>query len=316
MACLILATSSKAVSNGEKVRTASRGPSEEQYGTLAFSSQILIAANSSLDANRFHVAIWAGMLFLGFHLLGGVIDWLSSNSFGIPSNEATAIPWGFPDVLLAIPFALLVGSYLIVRRSPHPVLSQLWVYAIVVGALGLASGPILASLDSSDTLGWGATAFGLARFAALVWFAQRVSMISFGHSLLFIGLVSVLESPSSFYLVQLQSNPRIEWSTPIFVTLVTGALLLRGFAVWALFNVRTIVSSSVALVLSSAVMIVSVAVLFGLSTIFSTPDGLRDMLLVGLAAASSLIAPALALAVTYAIRIRGRACRELQPTQV
>ena len=265
-----------------------------------------------MGANRFQIAIWAGVMFFGFNLLGGQVSRLLIENFGVDWNQAHARPWDFPNVFLAAPLTLLVLSYLHVGHLKHDILAHLWLYAIIAGAIGLISGPVLASFHTAETLGWGTSGFGLARFIVLVWFARKASAISLGHSLLFIGLISVMESTGGFHLARLQDDPPIEWPIPIYVTLVTGEALLRGFAVWTLVKIRTVTSYTRIVALLAVVMVVSVAALFGLATVFSTPSRIQDLFVPGFAALSWMIAPALAMVVTYAVRVRRRTDQDVQ----
>ena len=95
-----------------------------------------------MGSNRVQTIIWAVLFFFGFTLLGGLISWLLHVITGV-SWIRTGLPWEFANIFLVIPSVLLVVSYLAVRRLDHGMLSDLWLYAIVVSAIGFVSAPVM-----------------------------------------------------------------------------------------------------------------------------------------------------------------------------
>ena len=267
-----------------------------------------------MSSSRSQTVIWAVLFFFGFTLLGLLISWLLPAITGV-SWIRTGLPWEFPNLFLVIPFVLLLASYFLVRRLNHYMLSNLWLYAIVVSTVGFISAPVMASANSASTLGWWATAFGVASFAALVWFARRTSAMSFRHSLVFIALTAAVAvpNPNNFIPSHLDGYPSVAPSLPITITLWAGGVLLGAIAVWTLANTRTVVSTTrtvlppvVAILLISASLVAVSAA--GLYEPVDVQDWVVPMLTAGL---SSLIAPILAAGVTHAVRVRGRTGSDL-----
>lgn len=266
-------------------------------------------------AGKSQTVIWAVLFFFGFTLLGWLISWLLPAITGV-SWIRTGLPWEFPNLFLVIPFVLLLASYFLVRRLNHGMLSNLWLYAIVVSTVGFVSDPVMSSANSASTLGWWATAFGVTSFAVLVWFARRVSARSFRHSLVFIALTAAVAvpNPNNFIPSPLDSYPSVAPSFTMQVTLWVGGVLLGVIAVWTLVNTSTVVSGartvlppvSAILLLSAALVAISAA---GLYEPVDVQDWVMPMLTAG---TSSLIVPALAVVVTYAVRVRGRTGSDLQ----
>lgn len=274
-----------------------------------------------MASTRVQTVIWAVLFCLGFSLLGGLLSWLLPAVSGV-TWVRTGLPWEFPNVFLVIPFVLLLASYFHVRLLNHRLLSHLWLYAIVVSPIGFVSAPVMGLASSVSTFGWWATAFGLANFIVLIWFTRSMSAMSFRHSLLFIALAAAVAvpNPNNFIPSHLDAYPSVAPSLPMNITLWAGGVLLGFLAVWALANTRTVVASTRAvmppvlgiLLFASALMALGAAGLV-------QPDSILDwavaMVTAGL---SSLIAPALAVVVTYAVRVRGPTgvtCRRLSHSQ-
>ena len=277
-----------------------------------------------MGASKYRIIIWAGLLFIGFSLLGWLISWLLPETFGTTWSRGFVRPWEVPNVILAAPYVLLVASYYSVRRLNHHMLSHLWLYAIIVGAIGLVSALALGSLDSVSTAGWLSAAFTLAELMVLVWFARKVSAMSFLHSVLFIGLTIAV--PNLTTLIP-HEEPSTVLAIPAYIAILLGSAILSGIAVWALANTETVVSTTrsvlrpvigIALLASVLFILANAGVLFVLAD--GDPAGsvrgidwIGHLLITGL---SSLIAPALAVAATYAVRVRRRIGQELKPTEV
>ena len=269
-----------------------------------------------MGSNRVQTIIWAVLFFFGFTLLGVLISWLLPVISGV-SWIRTGLPWEFPNIFLVIPFVLLVVSYIAVRRLDHRMMSHLWLYAIVVSAIGFISAPVMASADSASTLGLWASAFGVASFAVIIWFARRVSAFSFRHSLLFIALTVAVAvpNPNNYIPSPLDAYPAVAPSLPITITLWAGGILLGVLAIWSLVNTRTVVySTRTVLPLVLAIPMLSAAIMALAATTVMRLDGVLDWIAPVLTGLSSLIAPILAALITYAIRLRVPAGPESEST--
>ena len=267
-------------------------------------------------ASKSQIAIWAALLFLGFGLLAWLISWLLTEIFVVTWSHEAVRPWEYPNVFFVIPVALLLASYFFVRRLNHQMLSFLWLYTIIVVTIGLVSATVEESVASMSSFVWWATAFGLASFTVLVGLARRISAESFRHSVLFIVLTVAVPSSVSLIPSQFHTDPSIAPSLPIYITLWIGGILQGILAVWVLANARSVVSATRTVLSPVIAMLLLTAVLVGLSAIgLYEPDSVLDwavpMLTAGL---SSLIAPILAVAVAYAVRVRGRTGSDLQPS--
>ena len=265
--------------------------------------------------SKSQIAIWAVLFFFGFTLLGWLISWLLPAITGV-SWIRTGLPWEFPNLFLVIPFVLLLVSYFLVRRLNHDMLSNLWLYTIVVSTVGFVSDPVMSSANSASTLGWWATAFGVTSFAVLVWFARRVSARSFRHSLVFIALTMAVPSSVSLIPSQFHTDPSIAPSLPMYITLWVGGVLQGVLAAWVLANTRTVVSTTRNVLPPVMAMLLLTAVLVALSAVdLYEPAGVLHWVMPMLTAGiSSLIVPALAAVVTYAVRVRRREGSDLQPS--
>ena len=269
-----------------------------------------------MSVSKSQIALWAALLFVGFDLLELLISWLLTEAFGVTWSDGAVYPWEFPNVFLVIPFALLLASYFFVRRLNHHMLSYLWLYTIVAITVVLVSASLLESLDPATTLVWWAIALELASLIVLVWFARRISAMSFRHSLLFIALTAVVPSSASFTLSQLHTDPSLAPSLPLYIALWVGVVLMGGLIVWALANIRTVVSTARTVLPPVIAMLLLTVALVALSTTsLYEPVGVLDWVVEMLTAVIlSLIVPALAVAVTYAVRVRGRTGSDVQPS--
>ena len=272
-----------------------------------------------MGSSRVQILIWAVLFFFGFTLLGWLI-WLLLPVISGVTWVRTGLPWEFPNIFLVIPFGLLVASYFFVRRLNHRLLSHLWLYAIVVSTIGLISIPVMASLHSSSAPVWWGTAFGLAGFIAIIWFARKISTISFRHSLLFIALTSAVAvpNPNNFIPSHLDAYPSVGPSLTIAIALWAGAVLLGVLAAWTLANSQTVVSTTrTVLPPVLAVPLLSAANMALAATGFVRPDSILDWIVLMLTAGlSSLMVPTLAVVITYAVRVRGPRGPELEPRWV
>ena len=261
-----------------------------------------------MGASKSRIVIWAASLFLGFNLFTLLISWLLTVTFEIMWIWETARPWEFPSALFAIPFATLVASYFSVRRLNHHILPSLWLYTIIVVAIGLVSVSVERSIDSVSNFVWWAPPILFASFIVLVWFARRISVESFRHSVLFVVLTMAAPTSASLIPAQLQyADPLIGQPLPIYLTIWAGGAVMGVLAVWALANTRTVVSTTRTLLPPVTAMSLLTAVLAGLSAVdLNEPGGVLDwvapMLTAGI---SSLILPTLAVVVTFAFRVRG-----------
>ena len=160
------------------------------------------------------IAFWATMLFLGFQILREFIAApLVIVDFGGDCCRAPMVIWATSNVSYFVPFILLVVSYPFVRRLRHDLLSHLWLYVIIVGVTGLITVlPALGYFHSlaGETYVWLLTTREAVRLVAIVWFARKLSAVSFRHSLLFVCLstVLVLQSPTGIIPSQvIHSDP-------------------------------------------------------------------------------------------------------------
>ena len=271
-----------------------------------------------MGSRKARIVIWIVLFFFGFTLLGGLISWLLLVISGVTWIQ-TGLPWEFPNIFLFIPFLLLLASYFFVRRLDHHLMSHLWLYAIVVSTIGFISAPLMASASSASTLGWWATGFGVASFIVLIWFARRISAISFRYSALFIALTTAVAVPNTnnFIPSQLYTYPSVAPSLPITITLWAGGVLLGVLAVWTLANSRTVVSTTrTVLPPVLAIPLLSAANMALAAAGFVRPDSILDWVVPMLTAGpSSLIAPILAVVVAYAVRVPGPTDPEVQPSR-
>ncbi len=260
-----------------------------------------------MSPSKSQVAIWAALLFLGFDLLGLLISWLLTDIFEVNWGQGTVHPWEFPNAFLVIPFGLLLASYFFVRRLNDRLLSYLWLYTIIVVTIGLVSASVLASIDSASTHVWWASAFGLVGLIVLVWLARRISAESFRHALLFIVLTMAVASSASLTPSQFHTDPSIAPSLPIYIMLWVGGALMGGLAVWAVANAGTVVSTTRTVLPPVIAMLLLTAALVGLSAtdLYEPVDVLDWVVLMLTAGLSSLLAPTLAVVVTYVVRVRG-----------
>ena len=236
------------------------------------------------------------MLFFGFNLLGEFTAWLLYQKFGLTWSQGPLPLLEVPNVFYLAPYIALVLSYFFVRRLGHHMLSQLWLYAVIAGVVGLVT--VLASLHSEDTYGWFATIIQTPRLIVVIWFARRVSAISFQHSLLLIGLTTTMLSPSALLPPQLYADPPLAWPLPLYFSLLVGGALLKGLAVWALVNAQTVASSTKTVMPPVMAMVLLAAALSGLVSNAWAPFPVYDWVL------PMLVVPALAVVITYTVRVR------------
>ena len=188
------------------------------------------------------IIVWAVLLFFAFPLVGELTVWLSYQFFGDTWDQSSTDLWTIADGLFLIPFVLHSVSYLFVRRLEHRVLSHLWLYAIIAGAIAIVSRLVFAPFDSftDGMYRWLfviSILLSITNIALLVWFARRVSAITFGYSLLFIGLVVAMESPGTIIPLNLlyPSTVSVPHSSAL-VALAAVHVIVKGTAVWLLVN--------------------------------------------------------------------------------
>ena len=251
------------------------------------------------------IVVCAAMLFFGFKILQDFIAApLVLLDFGGDCCRAPMVLWANSNVSYFAPFILLVVSYPFVRRLRHDLLSHLWLFVIIVGVSGLITVlPALGYLHSMGTFAWLITISGPG-LVAMVWFARKLSAASFRHSLLFIGLATVLGSPGSFippYLLRPEAAIAFPWPPHIYVTLLIGGTFLRGLAVWALIQEQAVTSSTRAvlpLLVTMGLLTVMVHVLA--TNVWVYIPVYSEWIII-----PTLMVPALAAVATYAVRVRG-----------
>ena len=171
-------------------------------------------ATHSSDA----ILFWSGLLFFVFPLVGETVVWLAFQILGLSLAQERVWPGADQYGIYAVILVPQVFSYLLVRRLGHPLLSQLWLYWIVAGAIGIGSGPILVGFESMSSFQWGITVVSAFSMIALVWFARKVSAVSFRHSLLFICLATAVHVPGSFIPPQFLAGP--SFASPLSTYLI------------------------------------------------------------------------------------------------
>ena len=248
------------------------------------------------------IIVWATILFFGFRTLHEfIVAPLILLDFSGDCCRAPMVLWTTSKVSNFVPFILLVASYPLVRRLHHDLLSHLWLYVIVAGGIGLTAVlPTLGYFHSMGKYVWLITTSEAVRLVAMVWFARKLSAVSFRHSLLFIGLATVLQSPGSFIPPQFHMPPAVAWPLPIYISLLIGGTLLRGLAVWSLIKVQTVTSSTRTALPPLVAMVLPAAALYALVVNVWPPFPMYYEWILPM-----LIVPALAIVATYAVRVRG-----------
>ena len=252
------------------------------------------------------IVVCATMLFFGFKILQDFIAApLVLLDFGGDCCRAPMVLWANSNVSYFAPFILLVVSYPFVRRLRHDLLSHLWLYVIIAGVSGLITVlPALGYLHSMGTSAWLITT-SVPGLVATVWFARKLSAVSFRHSLLFIGLATVLNTSGSFippYLLRPDAAIAFPWPPHIYVTLLIGGTLLRGLAVWTLIKEQAVTSSTRTVLLLVMLMGLLTATLHVLATnVWTYVPVYSEWIIV-----PTLMVPTLAVVLTYAVRVRGQ----------
>ncbi len=254
------------------------------------------------------LVLWVTMLFFGYRILSELVaGTVILIDFG---NEdccwAPPVLWARSNLIYFVPFTLLVVSYPFVRLLRHDLLSHLWLYVIVMGGVGIVTIlSVTPVFHSTGTIVWLVMTREAVGLAAMVWFARKLSAYSFESSLLFIGLTTVLLVPSSFIPPLFHPDSYIAWTPHMYITLLIGGALVRGLAVWSVIKVHAVTSSTRSLLLTVMPLVLLGTALNGLVLIVWDPVPLYQW---GL---PTLVVPALAVLLTYAVRVRGP--KEPQP---
>ena len=257
------------------------------------------------------IVVWAVALFFGFPLVGELIVWSSFQVFGVSWDQSGTPAWNVTNGLRLTSFVLYVVSYLFVRRLEHRILSRLWLYAIITSAIAVVSAPDLAPFDLF-AVGMHRWVFAISILIAiawvvvLVWFARGVSAISFGHSLLFIGLVAAVESPGTFIPLKFLYPSFVSApSTPVFAALAVVHVIVSAIGVWSLVNCTALASSARNLLTVVALFVLLGGLQIGVSVAFSNPSYQTPLLLNTLIGIGERVVrygvPSL---IVYAVRIR------------
>ena len=246
------------------------------------------------------IVIWAAMLFFGYRILSEfVAGTVGRIDLGVDCCWTPAVLWATSNVLFFVPFTLLVVSYPFVRRLRNDLLSHLWLYVIIMGAAGIVTIlSVTQVIHSTGTVVWLVMTLEAVGLAAMVWFARKLSAYSFESSLLFIGLTTVLLVPSSFIPPLFHPDSYIAWTPHMYITLLIGGTLVRGLAVWSVIKVHDVTSSTRSLLLVVMPLVLLGTALKGLVLIVQDPVPLYQW---GL---PTLVVPALAVLLTYAVRVR------------
>ncbi len=258
------------------------------------------------------IVVWAVLLFFGFPLVGELIIRLSLHFFGDTWDQSSTDLWTIADGLLLTPFVLHAVSYLFVRRLDHQVLSHLWLYAIITGAIAIVYRLVVAPFDSftDGMYRWLfviSIIFSIADIALLVWFARRVSAITFGHALLFIGLVVAMESPGTFIPLNFlyPSTVSVPYSS-VLVAMAAVHVIVKAAGVWSLVNQGTITSSMRNLLTLVSLFILIGGLQLGVSVGFNDPFVDRMSLLINILTGIGqlIIQYGVAALLAYAVRVR------------
>lgn len=258
------------------------------------------------------VLAWAVLLFLGFPLVGELIIRLSFQFFGDAWYQSSTDLWTITDVLLLIPFVLHAVSYLFVRRLQHRILSHLWLYVVIAGAIAIVSRLVWAPFDSftDGMYPWLlviSILFAIVNIAPLVWFARRVSAITFGHSLLFIGLVVAMESPGTIIPLNLLYPSTV--SVPYFLALTALAavhVIVKVTGVWSLVNHKVLASSTRNLLTLVSLFILIGGLQQGVSVGFNDPyvDGVSLLFNMAYGIGQLIVQYGITIAIVYFVRVR------------
>ena len=256
------------------------------------------------------------MLFFAFPLVGEFTVRLSFQFFGETWDQSSTDLWTIADEPLLIPFVLHSVSYLFVRRLEHQVLSHLWLYAIITGAIAIVSRLVFAAFDSftDGMYSWLfviSILLSITNIAPLVWFARRVSAITFGHSLLFIGLVVAIESPGTIIPLNFLYPSTV--SVPYFSALVGLAVvhvIVKGTAVWLLVNHAAFASSTRNLLMLVSLFILMGGLQLGVSVGFNDPFVDRMSLLINILTGIGqlIVQYGVAALIAYVVRVREPLC--------
>ena len=258
------------------------------------------------------IVVWAVMLFFGFPLVGELIIRLSFQFFGDTWYQSSTDPWTVANGLLLTSFALHAVSYLFVRRLEHQILSHLWLYAIITVAIAVVSKLVLAPFDSltDGMYRWLfviSILLTITNIALLVWFARRVSAITFGHSLLFISLVVAMESPGTFIPLNFpyQSTVSAPYSL-VLVALATIHVIVKATGVWSLVNHTALASSTRNLLTLVSLFILMSGLQLGVSVGFNDPFVDRISLLINIMTGIGqlVVQYGVAVLIAYAVRVR------------
>lgn len=259
------------------------------------------------------IVVWAVLLFFGFPLVGELMIRLSFQFFGVTwGHQSSTSLWTFVDRLFLTSFALHAVSYLFVRRLEHQILSHLWLYAITTTAIVIVSRLVVAPFDSL-TDGMYLWLFvisillSITNVALLVWFARRVSAITFGHSLLFIGLVVAMESPGSFIPLNFlyPSTMSVPYQSAL-VALAAIHVIVKVTGVWSLVNHTVLASSTRYLLTLVSLFILIGGLQLGGSVGFNDPFVDRMSLLMNILTGIGqlIVQYGVAVLIAYVVRVR------------
>ena len=257
---------------------------------------------------RSPILVWAVLLFFGFDLVNELTVYLSTQFFGINWDQFSTSLW-IPNTFYLFYIAIRAVLYPFVRRLGHHMLAQVWLYTVIVSAIGGVAGLVQSPFYSADMGMW---AFGISiiprivSLIILVWFARKASIISFRHSLLLIGLVAAMQSPGSFIPSHILAGESFVLVQPIsiYIAMLIGQILVGGLAVRSLVNDQIVVSSTRSVLPPTIAMVLLTTALSGASIIWEpvhVPDLIVPVLYAGI---GFLIFYALAVAITYAVRVR------------
>ena len=248
---------------------------------------------------------WGLWLFFGLPLAGeltrwGLLEWLHDTENPSSDSFVTVLGYG-----LALVVIVNLALYPLVRRLGQPILSQFWLYSVAVAAVRLAAVTGHGLLEPGPI--WGVLVSIAPPAIVLVWFARRASAISFRHSLVFICLAVVLDTPGAllpleFLYPSLDSAP----FTTVFIPLAVVHVIVRAIGVWSFVNYTILESSARNLLAVFCLFIVVGGLQLSVPYAFNDPyrDGISMLLTSLFGIGQWAVQFGVPVLIVYAVRVR------------